>query len=179
MLCGERRAENGGHHHPGAGGAAVLDQRAGPRLCWLRVQRDRRHHQLLRQFGVIDEPLALVHHSFGTIRPLHILAAISWCCALRPPCSRSHGDLMQAGASLGAGPWLTFWRIFLPLSLPGGARGSTLVFVLPSASTSRLNCSGAAAPSMIFDAREPQWSNSTTSGRRQQRRRGAAVRGRA
>src|SRR5256885_5342141 len=26
-------------------------------------------------------------------------------------------DLMQAGASLGAGPVLTFWRIFVPLSL--------------------------------------------------------------
>jgi len=39
-------------------------------------------------------------------------------------------DLMQAGASLGAGPMLTFWRIFLPLSLPGVLAGSTLVFVL-------------------------------------------------
>ena len=37
---------------------------------------------------------------------------------------------MQAGASLGAGPMLTFWRIFLPLSLPGVLAGSTLVFVL-------------------------------------------------
>jgi len=39
-------------------------------------------------------------------------------------------DLTQAGASLGAGPMLTFWRIFLPLSLPGVLAGSTLVFVL-------------------------------------------------
>ena len=36
----------------------------------------------------------------------------------------------EAGASLGAGPMLTFWRIFLPLSLPGVLAGSTLVFVL-------------------------------------------------
>jgi putative spermidine/putrescine transport system permease protein len=37
---------------------------------------------------------------------------------------------MQAGASLGASPSHAFWRIFLPLSLPGVLAGSTLVFVL-------------------------------------------------
>ena len=39
-------------------------------------------------------------------------------------------DLLQAGASLGAGPVLTFRQIFLPLSLPGVLAGCTLVFVL-------------------------------------------------
>jgi putative spermidine/putrescine transport system permease protein len=39
-------------------------------------------------------------------------------------------DLMQAGASLGASPSLTFFRVFLPLSLPGMLAGSTMVFVL-------------------------------------------------
>jgi putative spermidine/putrescine transport system permease protein len=40
------------------------------------------------------------------------------------------GDLMQAGASLGASPSLTFFRVFLPLSLPGVLAGCTMVFVL-------------------------------------------------
>ena len=39
-------------------------------------------------------------------------------------------DLIQAGASLGGSPSHTFWRIFLPLSLPGVLAGTTLVFVL-------------------------------------------------
>jgi putative spermidine/putrescine transport system permease protein len=39
-------------------------------------------------------------------------------------------DLMQAGASLGGSPSHAFWRIFLPLSLPGVLAGATLVFVL-------------------------------------------------
>jgi putative spermidine/putrescine transport system permease protein len=39
-------------------------------------------------------------------------------------------DLMQAGGSLGGSPVHTFWRIFLPLSLPGVLAGATLVFVL-------------------------------------------------
>ena len=39
-------------------------------------------------------------------------------------------DLLQAGASLGARPALVFWKVFLPLSLPGVLAGCTLVFVL-------------------------------------------------
>jgi putative spermidine/putrescine transport system permease protein len=39
-------------------------------------------------------------------------------------------ELMQAASSLGGSPSHTFWRIFLPLSLPGVIAGTTLVFVL-------------------------------------------------
>ncbi len=39
-------------------------------------------------------------------------------------------DLMLAAASLGGGPAYSFWRVFLPLSLPGIVAGVTLVFVL-------------------------------------------------
>ena len=38
-------AEKVGHHHPGAGGAAILDQRAGPRLCLARAAATDRRHQ--------------------------------------------------------------------------------------------------------------------------------------
>src|SRR5436189_115899 len=43
--------------------------------AWLALlQRTGVINQLLRQFGVIDEPLALVHNSFGTVvATLHIL----------------------------------------------------------------------------------------------------------
>jgi putative spermidine/putrescine transport system permease protein len=87
-------------------------------------------NQLLRQLGLIDEPLALVHNSFGTIvATLHILLPFM-VLPLYATMQQIPRDLMQAGASLGAGPMLTFWRIFLPLSLPGVLAGSTLVFVL-------------------------------------------------
>ncbi len=38
--------------------------------------------------------------------------------------------LLEASADLGATPWHTFWQITLPLSLPGVATGSMLVFIL-------------------------------------------------
>ncbi|MGA2990677.1 MAG: molybdate ABC transporter permease subunit [Candidatus Korobacteraceae bacterium] len=37
-------------------------------------------------------------------------------------------DLMRASATLGASPWRTFWRLVLPLSLPGVFTGATLSF---------------------------------------------------
>lgn len=99
--------------------------------AWLALlQRTGVINQLLRQSGVIDEPLALVHNSFGTVvATLHILLPFM-VLPLYATMQQIPRDLMQAGASLGAGPMLSFWRIFLPLSLPGVLAGSTLVFVL-------------------------------------------------
>jgi len=38
--------------------------------------------------------------------------------------------LLEASADLGANPWRTLWQVTLPLSLPGVATGSLLVFIL-------------------------------------------------
>ncbi|MEA2774718.1 MAG: putrescine transport system permease protein [Acetobacteraceae bacterium] len=43
--------------------------------------------------------------------------------------SRLDPALMEAAADLGAGPWRVFLRVILPLSLPGVAAGTALVFV--------------------------------------------------
>lgn len=99
--------------------------------AWLALlQRTGVVNQLLRQLGLIDEPLALVHNTFGTvIATLHILLPFM-VLPLYATMQKIPRDLLQAGASLGAGPVLTFWRIFVPLSLPGVLAGCTLVFVL-------------------------------------------------
>ena len=99
--------------------------------AWLALlQRTGVINQLLRQLGLIDEPLALVHNTFGTVvATLHILLPFM-VLPLYATMQKIPRDLLQAGASLGAGPVLTFWRVFLPLSLPGALAGCTLVFVL-------------------------------------------------
>ena len=38
--------------------------------------------------------------------------------------------LLRAAASLGASPTSAFWRVYLPLSLPGLAAGTVMVFVI-------------------------------------------------
>ncbi len=42
------------------------------------------------------------------------------------------GRLVSVAHSLGAGAWSAFWRVYFPLSLPGVAGASLLVFILSS-----------------------------------------------
>src|ERR1700687_2236890 len=99
--------------------------------AWLALlQRTGVINQFLQYFGVIEEPLALVHNTFGTVvATVHILLPFM-VLPLYATMQKIPNDLMQAGASLGGTPSHTFWRIFLPLSLPGVLAGTTLVFVL-------------------------------------------------
>lgn len=99
--------------------------------AWLALlQRTGVINQFLQYIGIVDEPLALVHNSLGTvIATVHILLPFM-VLPLYATMQKIPKDLMQAGASLGGSPAHTFWRIFLPLSLPGAVAGATLVFVL-------------------------------------------------
>jgi len=99
--------------------------------AWLALlQRNGVINHLLEDLGLIHEPLALVHNTFGTVvATLHILLPFM-VLPLYATMQKIPRDLLQAGASLGANPALVFWKVFLPLSLPGVLAGSTLVFVL-------------------------------------------------
>jgi putative spermidine/putrescine transport system permease protein len=99
--------------------------------AWLALlQRNGVINHLLEDLGLIHEPLVLVHNTFGTVvATLHILLPFM-VLPLYATMQKIPRDLLQAGASLGANPALVFWKVFLPLSLPGVLAGSTLVFVL-------------------------------------------------
>ena len=99
--------------------------------AWLALlQRTGVVNQLLQYLGLVDEPLALVHNTLGTvIATVHILLPFM-VLPLYATMQKIPGDLILAGASLGGSPFHTFRRVFLPLSLPGVLAGTTLVFVL-------------------------------------------------
>jgi ABC-type spermidine/putrescine transport system permease subunit I len=85
---------------------------------------------LLRQVGLIDTPLPLIRNQFSVIfamtsmlLPLFVLPAFSVMRRIDP-------DYARAAAVLGASPMRAFVRVFLPLSTPGVAAGSLLVFVI-------------------------------------------------
>src|SRR6202041_3707297 len=93
--------------------------------AWLALlQRTGVINQLLEYLGIVDEPLALVHNTFGTVvATVHILLPFM-VLPLYAAMGKIPADLMQAGASLGASPSHAFIRIFLPLSLPSVLAGS-------------------------------------------------------
>jgi putative spermidine/putrescine transport system permease protein/spermidine/putrescine transport system permease protein len=99
--------------------------------AWLvLLQRRGVVNSLLMDWGVIDEPLALVHNFTGTaIGMLHIMIPFL-VLPLYANMRAIDRDYVRAAASLGASPTAAFWRIYLPLSVPGLAAGTVIVFVI-------------------------------------------------
>jgi ABC-type spermidine/putrescine transport system permease subunit I len=87
-------------------------------------------NQALLRLGLVDQPLDLMYNATGVLvamvnmlLPYMIFPVLSSLLAIPP-------ELRQASASLGAGAVKTFWRVTLPLSLPGVAAGALLVFIV-------------------------------------------------
>jgi ABC-type spermidine/putrescine transport system permease subunit I len=87
-------------------------------------------NDLLIGVGLISAPLRLLNTSFAVhAAMIHILLPYM----ILPIASvlrQIDGALPRAAAGLGAPPWRVFVQIVLPLSLPGVAAGTLLVFVL-------------------------------------------------
>lgn len=80
--------------------------------------------------GILNRRVTLVHNRTGVyVAMVHILLPfmILPIYSVMKGISPSH---MRAAASLGAGPVLAFWKVYLPQSLPGVAAGTLLVFIL-------------------------------------------------
>lgn len=87
-------------------------------------------NELLIGLGVLTSPLRLLNTSFAVcIAMVHILLpymVLPIASVLR----QIDGALLRAAAGLGAPPWRVFLQVVLPLSMPGVAAGTLLVFVL-------------------------------------------------
>ncbi|WP_226935313.1 ABC transporter permease [Pseudogemmobacter faecipullorum] len=87
---------------------------------------------LLAWMGLIDPnaPLELIYNRIGVViamthilLPFMILPIYSVMKSIPPVYTR-------AAASLGARPFATFWRVYLPMTMPGVSAGALLVFIL-------------------------------------------------
>jgi len=84
----------------------------------------------LLSLGIIDKPLPLLYSAFGVyVGMVHILLPYM-VLALYSVMRGIDRDLLRAAQSAGAPPWRAFLHVYLPLSLPGVAAGSLLVFVM-------------------------------------------------
>jgi putative spermidine/putrescine transport system permease protein len=99
--------------------------------AWLvLLQRRGLVNQTLIDLGIIDQPLNLMHNTTGTvIGTLHVMLPFM-VLPLYSVMKKIPQDLMQASESLGAKPFYTFRRVFLPMAAPGIMAGSILVFVI-------------------------------------------------
>lgn len=86
---------------------------------------------LLMRIGIIGEPIDVLLFSEGTVH-LGLIYVYSLFMILPIYLSLDRLDrrLIEAAADLGAGPFNTFRRIVLPLSMPGVLSGSVMVFLL-------------------------------------------------
>jgi ABC-type spermidine/putrescine transport system, permease component I len=82
--------------------------------------------------GIISEDgrLAMIHNATGTVIAMtHILLPFM-ILPLFSVMKTIPKSYVRAAISLGAHPWVAFWRIYFPNTLPGIGAGSILVFIL-------------------------------------------------
>jgi putative spermidine/putrescine transport system permease protein len=87
-------------------------------------------NSLLQKMGLIQEPIKMMFNTAGvTIGMVHVLLPFM-ILPLYSGMSAIDLDLLKAASSLGARPATAFLRVFVPLSVPGIAAGSLMVFIM-------------------------------------------------
>lgn len=83
----------------------------------------------LLALGITDHPLPLLYNltglMLGAVQTLLPFAVFP----LHAAMARIEPSLMPAALTMGAHPVRAFWRVYLPLTLPGLLAGATLVFI--------------------------------------------------
>jgi putative spermidine/putrescine transport system permease protein len=87
-------------------------------------------NSLLLWLGVIDHPLRLLYTTFAVLVGIITVVLPYMILTLQSVLEGIDPSLEEAALNLGASRARTFWRVTLPLSLPGVAAGTALVFIL-------------------------------------------------
>lgn len=80
--------------------------------------------------GLISEPMPLAYNYTGTLIGMIHITLPFFILPLYSSMKSFDWDLMKAASNLGASPVSAFFRVFLPLSLPGLLAGLVIVFIL-------------------------------------------------
>ncbi|RYF06090.1 MAG: ABC transporter permease [Deltaproteobacteria bacterium] len=93
------------------------------------LQRNGPLNGLLMATGLISEPLPLLYNLTGVVLGAVQVLLPFVIFPLHATMARIEPSWMQAALTLGAGPIRAFWRVYLPLTLPGLLTGAALVFI--------------------------------------------------
>jgi len=83
---------------------------------------------LLLELGVIDSPLRLLYTEGGVVLALAQVQMPLMVLPLITALTRIDPNLADASSALGAGYWRTFFKVILPLTLPGVIAGCLLTY---------------------------------------------------
>jgi ABC-type spermidine/putrescine transport system permease subunit I len=84
----------------------------------------------LQEIGIIGAPLPLIRNQFAVMVGMLAVLLPYMILPIYAVMRRIDRDYSRAAAILGARPSRTFFRVILPLSMPGVLAGSVLVFVI-------------------------------------------------
>lgn len=93
------------------------------------LQRNGPLNGLLMGARLITEPLPLLYNLTGVLLGAVQVLLPFVIFPLHATMARIEPSWMQAALTLGAGPVRAFWRVYLPLTLPGLLTGAALVFI--------------------------------------------------
>ncbi len=87
-------------------------------------------NRALIALGLVSAPLPLIDNLTGvTIGMVYIMLPFM-VLSLRMPLAALDRETFRAAALCGASRWQAFWRVFLPLLMPGLASGALMIFVM-------------------------------------------------
>jgi putative spermidine/putrescine transport system permease protein len=87
-------------------------------------------NRLLMGLGLISEPLALVNNLVGVTIGMTYIMLPFLVMPLHATLRSIDPSTLRAAAICGASRWQAFWRVLVPLAMPGVASGALMVFVM-------------------------------------------------
>lgn len=84
----------------------------------------------LTKLALVSEPLSLLYTENGVVAALVQIWMPMMVLPLINALLQIESSLIESSTALGAGPWRTFFKVTLPLTLPGIVAGCLLVFTL-------------------------------------------------
>jgi spermidine/putrescine transport system permease protein len=84
---------------------------------------------VLLQLNIINAPLTLLYNNFAVLIGLVYTMLPFMVLPLYASIEKLDKTLLEAASDLGAKPWVTFRKVTLPLTAPGIAAGTLLVFI--------------------------------------------------
>lgn len=87
-------------------------------------------NRLLIEFGLVDEPITLVHNLTGVVAGMTYILLPFMVLSLYAALRSIDPAIPVAAATLGASRLMVFWRVYVPMSRSGLVAGGFLVFVL-------------------------------------------------